>query len=636
MAFKYSRYTPIYLNNPPTFTVTEWPIVAESVLYRYAASNGEQQTELTLWEGRSSGYISDEGLRELANDVLNKPANIQELTNINFNPFNFRGNDLNMAPRFPTYHGVKFLLPYSNSGADESDNVAKSVCTAFNCNLVPYQYNVNYGFLYSKTPGEQYVVGYNYLDSGNNARASNSMFGSYTPHQNNTLWSHALWRRDDTSGGVNRKILECSLRLFPEEIFKGETQSKDSCTLDPDGAIPTIQGGTASGRLDVRLNVHIYYDVLAEKWNWTAGLYCDEFSVDAWDSIMQYQDKRTGTVHNANDPDDDDQGDMGAPVPGAPTTDIVTLGALNAYIISPANLHLLFDYLNSVDVVDSLVKLWTNPIQGIVSLHLLPFQAEYSSGATTCYFHGLPIGLPAANPTTFLTGSPPKTWQTWNMGSVTIPYDSRTYTDMAPFTKVSIYIPMVGMHSLDADEVVGKSVNLNYTIDVISGAVTAFVSINNCVRYTYTGNCAASIPVSQQDWGNMYMAMARVAAAGVTTGITTAMETGSAWRGLGKGLGQIGGNVGNIAKPTVSRSGSISGTSAVMASRQPYILVDRPVKAYNKNGMKDTEGLPSTTYVSMGSLSGYQEIKECHLDGIGATDSELKEIESLLKAGVFF
>lgn len=636
MAFKYSRYTPIYLNNPPKFTVTEWPIVAESVLYRYAASNGAMQTELTLWEGRTSGYISDEGLRELANDVLNKPANTQELTNINFNPFNFRGNDLNMAPRFPTYHGLKFLTPFSDSGNDESDNVAKAVCTAFNCNLVPYPYNVNYGFLYSKTPGEQTVVGYNYLDSGNNARASNSMFGGYLPMYGNTLWSHAIWRRDDTVGGVNRKILECSLRLFPEEIFKGETKSKDACTLDPDNAIPTIQGGSASGRLDVRLNVHIYYDVLAEKWNWTAGLYCDEFSNTDWDAIMLYQDKRTGTVHNANDPgDDDDGGELGVPVPGVPTTDVVALGATHAYVISPSNLHKLFDYLNSVDLVDSLVRMWSNPIQGIVSLHVLPFQCEIT-GSSQCYFHGLPIGLPAANPTDFLSGNVPKTWQDWHMGGVTIPYDSKTYTDMSPFTKVSIYIPFVGMHHLDTDEVMGKRVQLDYMIDVITGTTVAFVSVNGCVRYTYTGNCAYAVPVSQANWGEIYMSAARVVAAGVTTGITAAMETGSAMKGLGKGLGDIGSNVGNIAKPNVSRSGSIGCASAIMAVRKPYILVDRPVKAYNKNGMKDTEGLPSSTYVTMSSLSGYQEIKECHLDGIGATDSEKKEIESLLKSGVFF
>ena len=635
MAFKYSRYKPIYLNNPPTFTVTEWPICADSVLYRYAASNVPQSTEVTLWEGKTAGYTGDSGLRDLADDVMNKPANTQEITNINFNPFTYAGHDLNSKARFITYHGVKFLTPYSDSGNDESDNVAELVTRAFNCKLQPYIYNVNYGFLYSKTPGEQYVVGYNYLDSGANARASNSMFGSYTPHQNNTLWSHAIWRRDDTVGGVNRKILECSIRLFPEEIFAGETKSKDGCTLDPDGSISPVPDGTASQRLDVRLNIHIYFDELSGKWNWNAGLYATEFSNDAWDSIMQYQDKRTGTVHNPNDPGDDDDDPGGEPVPDAPTTDIVSLGAANAYIISPSDLHLLFDYLNSVDLVDSLVRMWSNPIQGIVSLHILPFQCEIT-GSSQCYFHGLPIGLPAANPSTFLSGSVPKTWQTWNMGSVYVPKETNTYTDMSPFTKVSIYIPFVGMHHLDADEVVGKNVQLNYTIDVITGSTVAFVSVNGCVRYTYTGNCAYSVPVSQANWGEVYMSAARIVAAGVQTGITAAMETGSAMKGLGKGLGEIGGSVGNIAKPNVSRSGSIGCTSAIMASRRPYILLDRPVKAYNKNGMKEVEGLPSTSYVSMGALSGYQEIKECHLDGIGATDSEKKEIESLLKSGVFF
>lgn len=632
MAFKYSRYKPIYENTPPNYKEVEFPICADSVLYQYAASNVPQQTELKLWEGRTSGYTGDSGLRELANDVLNKPGINAGVTAINFNPFTYAGNDLTSKARFTTYYGLKFLVPFSNSGNDESDNVAEIVCQAFGCKLEQF---AGFGGGYVFSTSDHTVVGYNYLTNGNDARATNSMFGSYIPHGGNSLWSHAVWRRDNTVGGQNQKILELSIRLFPEEIFSGETKSRSGCTLDPDGSISPVPGGTMSQRLDVRLNVHIYYDELAKKWNWDAGLYATEFGNGEWATIMLYQDKATGTIHNPNDPNDEDEDPGGEPVPDAPTTDVVALGAANAYIISPSDLHMLFDYLNSVDLVDSLVRMWSNPIQGIVSLHVLPFQCEIT-GSSQCYFHGLPIGLPAANPSTFLSGNVPKTWQTWNMGSVYVPKETNTYTDMAPFTKVSIYIPFVGMHHLDADEVVGKNVSLNYTIDVITGSTVAFVSVNGCVRYTYTGNCAYSIPVSQANWGEVYMSAARIVAAGVTTGITAAMETGSAMRGLGKGLGEVGSNVGNIAKPNVSRSGSIGCTSAIMASRRPYILLDRPIKAYNKNGMKEVEGFPSTSYVSMGALSGYQEIKECHLDGIGATDSEKKEIESLLKSGVFF
>lgn len=47
-------------------------------------------------------------------------------------------------------------------------------------------------------------------------------------------------------------------------------------------------------------------------------------------------------------------------------------------------------------------------------------------------------------------------------------------------------------------------------------------------------------------------------------------------------------------------------------------------------------GYPSYITAKLGDLEGYTEIDSIHLENIGATESELSEIESILKGGVIF
>lgn len=70
-----------------------------------------------------------------------------------------------------------------------------------------------------------------------------------------------------------------------------------------------------------------------------------------------------------------------------------------------------------------------------------------------------------------------------------------------------------------------------------------------------------------------------------------------------------------------------------MSVQSPYLIVERPRQSLAK-GYNTFEGYPSNITSRLGDLSGYTAVESVHLEGINATDSEISEIESLLKGGV--
>ena len=166
------------------------------------------------------------------------------------------------------------------------------------------------------------------------------------------------------------------------------------------------------------------------------------------------------------------------------------------------------------------------------------------------------------------------------------------------------------------------------------------------MRYTFSGSCAVGVPISQSNWGQTYMAAATIAAGAVSGGIGAAAGAmgsatsvgavaGQAALGAGQGAATASGLGAAIGKPSVSRSGSISGAASALGVPYPYMIIERPEKAPAANPAPVT-GLVSGRTLPLGSLSGYNIIEHVHLHGIAATGEELQEIERLLYEGVVF
>ena len=327
---------------------------------------------------------------------------------------------------------------------------------------------------------------------------------------------------------------------------------------------------------------------------------------------------------------DDDQVD----VPDLPSIDITSAGGLNLYKLTSADFAALMAYLGANDPGQAIVKWFTNPIQAIMACYMLPYPVPVkASGEITVV--GAHTGV-----TAFTAGQ----WTEWDLGAVYIPQGfGDCFLDYSPWSKVSLFLPFIGVRQLNADDVIQHTVGIKYQFDNISGACSAYVTIDGNLRYTFAGSCAVGIPISQSNWGQTYMAAATAAAGAIAGGVGAAVgaigEGASMAEVAGSGiLGAVqggGGLSGFNAKPTISRSGAVCGAGAAIGLNKPVLFIERPDKAKIEDP-KNVIGITSGRTLSLGSLTGYNMIEHVHLHGIPATGPELEEIEKLLYQGVIF
>lgn len=387
-----------------------------------------------------------------------------------------------------------------------------------------------------------------------------------------------------------------------------------------------------------------------------------------------YQGKETTVYDNGaaikKPPKKDDDGGSGKRsddpviIPGLPGIDMTSAGGLRIYSVSPTDVKSLVDYLHSHDPGESIIKWWQNPIQGILSLHYLPYAIKYK-GSSPTYESINVLGL-----STGVSAMVANQFQEINFSYVDLDYESGTYLDMSPYTKVSIYLPGVGIRELSTDDVMGKRIWCKYLCDNVTGQFVAYIAVGTkntpetrtSIRYTFSGQVAASFPLSQENWGNTYIAGATLVAGALALGAAASGAAGAAMAGEGaasgaagaQGVGHamvanaggsgavargaisVGGSWTQLAKPTISRSGAVSGTTSLFAYKRPYLIIESPSYYDYAGEYAGVKGWAYGTYMQFSKLTGYAEIEDCHLSGLTATVGELNEIERLLRSGVIF
>ena len=202
------------------------------------------------------------------------------------------------------------------------------------------------------------------------------------------------------------------------------------------------------------------------------------------------------------------------------------------------------------------------------------------------------------------------------------------YLDYDPFTKAEIYLPYIGTHPIAVDDIMGKAVHVVYHVDILSGACVAYVQCGGTVLYTFIGQCSSSIPISGNDWTNVVNGVLSIAGS-----IGSMVATGGA--SAPTAIAGIASAAVNNMKPSVEKSGSMSGTGGMMGVQTPYLILTRPRQALPAR-QNFFMGYPSFITEDLADLSGYTEIEQIHLENVPATSGEISELEALLKGGVIF
>lgn len=175
----------------------------------------------------------------------------------------------------------------------------------------------------------------------------------------------------------------------------------------------------------------------------------------------------------------------------------------------------------------------------------------------------------------------------YSCGTVEIAEDFQSLLDYSPFSRLTIYMPFIGFMDLDVAKVMGKTLELKYKVDVLSGRCLAEIW-STCVEpsiciASYSGTIASD-EIFGSDGGKEYWG---------TYELMTSMQ-----------LGEL----------------------------NAYVMVS--TKEVLESGVADYEGLPCKEVVKVGDVVGFVRYDSIWASGMTATEAEKKEIESLLKSGV--
>lgn len=319
----------------------------------------------------------------------------------------------------------------------------------------------------------------------------------------------------------------------------------------------------------------------------------------------------TGTFDNTGDDID---------FPTDPTLSSVDTGFITLYNPTKGQLKSLASYMWSTGFdLDTFKKLFADPMDAILGMSIVPV-AVPNGGNKEVKVGNISTGVQM--------NEAASQFVTVDCGSLNVQEYWGAYLDYSPYTKAEIYLPYIGIHSISADDIMGKTVQVKYKVDILSGACCAYVKCGGSVLYSFVGQCSCSIPITGNDWTNVVNGALSIAAS-----IGTMVATGGASAPMSTVA--IASTAVNAMKPNVEKSGSMGGMGGMMGIQKPYLILTRPRQAlprYQNSYM----GYPSFVTVSLDDLTGYTEVESIHLENISATKQELDEIEALLKNGVIF
>lgn len=361
------------------------------------------------------------------------------------------------------------------------------------------------------------------------------------------------------------------------------------------------------------------------------NLYTDPTYKEAFDGLYENKteaDPYGGTTSKAGGKGNQDDRTDPVAVPSLPNISAISTGFISLYVPTSTEVGNLAAYMWSNDFIDSFKKYFASPSEAIISFGLMPVSVEsfVDNDVKIC---GISSGISMHRTA--------HQYVTFDCGTLDIEEYYAAYLDYSPYTKASLYCPFSGYHDISIDDVVGKSLSLKYNIDLLSGSFVALVSSGLSVLYSWGGNMLTSLPTSQSNFAQTYLALSNMAVSVGTTvasGGLTAPVTAMGVASMASNSLQQASNV-MASKPTFEHGGGVSANSGMLGIKTPYLIIRRPKMAHPSD-YRDFNGYPSNITSQLGDLEGFTQVERIHLDNIDCTDNEKNEIERLLMEGVIF
>ena len=231
-------------------------------------------------------------------------------------------------------------------------------------------------------------------------------------------------------------------------------------------------------------------------------------------------------------------------------------------------------------------------------------------------------------------------------------------------TKITLYLPFCGSLNLDPETYMGRSVNVEYAIDLITGSCSAYVSYiadngQRVITDIASGTCGIDCPVTGIQHATLdsqlYNATEQLKAMRVNNainGLTSVMGlsdvTNKGMSGISDAL-KTGGTIYNAlhgesvaeynlhhTQTPIKMIGTSSAMTGAMCELRPTIIFERPViPPIDDNAYAHVCGYACCEPTTIGNLSGYAEFASVDLSGFEATAEEKNMIANALRGGVY-
>ena len=336
--------------------------------------------------------------------------------------------------------------------------------------------------------------------------------------------------------------------------------------------------------------------------------------VDNNPNIKVKEDKDSGNHDKITNPDSTDTGDTPLVLP---STSI--FGIAGVYNPTLDQIKSFTGWLWSENPITQLQQMFSNPMNAIIGLHLIYVTPSTSAEKS--------IGVGYLN-SGVLSKVVSEQYVTIDCGSVTIPSYYNNVNDWNPYTKISCYLPFIGIVKLNTDDLMSSNgnlsqLNITYKVDVLTGACLAMLKVkrgsSDAILYQYNGSCSVQLPLTSGNYGGIIASL-------ITTGV--GVVTGFTPLAIGGAMSLT------HPKADIQRSGQLGANVGAMGIKKPYLIIERPYSKYASSYAKHI-GYPSNNTLKLSACHGFTRVKSTDVNNINTTEEERKMILDLLTSGIY-
>ena len=328
-----------------------------------------------------------------------------------------------------------------------------------------------------------------------------------------------------------------------------------------------------------------------------------------------------------------------------PSLNVLSFGFISQYKLGQNAAISLSNYLWSDDFIDNIKKAWQSPFDNIISLAIMPLNAELPTTQANIKIGNLDSGIASDKLTVNLIKK--------NFGYINLKEMYKNFADYAPFTRLNLYLPAVGIKTVNPDDYMDGELHLEANIDTFSGTIVYQLgSVRHGKKHIvdhYEGSVVTQIPITGANFIDMYKniisGIATVTSGAVmgsalavplakgASAASNAMHTANQVNNAVNTAESVSTGILNI-KPTYEKTGSVSGSAMRLSMQTPYLFFDTPqLKA--PSAFRELHGYVSNQYEQLKNCKGFTSVKYMDMQNINLTDEEKTELKQILETGVY-